>query len=76
MENPDRTPMTSEFDPDKWWTWPIPEHYMHGLDRRGYPRLTPEGYGWIDGFEAGRNSLAEEILAKDRLLRRWEGSGG
>jgi hypothetical protein len=56
--------VTDEFDPDKWWTWPIPEHAI--LDRHpdGRPRhLDPFGEGWIDGFEAGRNSMAEEILA-------------
>jgi hypothetical protein len=56
--------VTDEFDPDKWWTWPIPDEYVNTRHEDGRPwRLSLEGMGWIDGFEAGRNSMAEEILA-------------
>lgn len=56
---------TNRFDPDRWWTWPIPEAGTMGTRPNGVPRLNSYGDGWVDGFEAGRNSLAEEILGWD-----------
>lgn len=59
--------MTSEFDPDKWWTWPIPEDYI--LTRTGTKlRLSPEGYGWVEGFEAGWEAYAEQETAWKRCV--------
>lgn len=59
--------MTSEFDPDKWWTWPIPEHAVLTRRPNGDPwRLDSYGDGWCDGFEAGRKSLADEIWERTR----------
>jgi hypothetical protein len=59
--------MTREFDPDKWWTWPIPEYYIstYREDGETVSRVTPEGDAWIEGFEAGRNSLAAELLDRN-----------
>lgn len=61
--------MTSEFDPDKWWTLPVPRDYVLTRREDGSIRsCSTEGWAWIDGFVAGRNSLAEEILERERAL--------
>lgn len=70
--------MTSEFDPDKWWTWPIPAGYVMTRRENGQPyRLNEFGWGWVEGFEAGRNSMAEDVLgwqerAEDSMRRAVE----
>lgn len=60
--------MTSEFDPDKWWTWPIPEIFVMGRRANGAPNLTPEGSAWLDGFEAGWGAYAEQETAWKRCV--------
>jgi hypothetical protein len=57
----------SEFDPDKWWTWPIPGAGIQGTKSNGNPILNEYGEGWVTGFEAGRISLADEIWERSRV---------
>lgn len=49
-----------EIDPDDWRTWPVPHEFVNSRDSQGMlKRLTPDGYLWLDGFEAGWKACEE-----------------
>lgn len=55
------------FDPDDWTTWPIPYRFITGLENGRVTALSPRGYDWCDGFEAGWKAAEERLTNGDVL---------